>query len=1028
MQKRDLKFYKKISAALVLMLLCANVFARSGMFWGEKNLLVAKTRWFDIIYPERCEASAAILFEKADGVYEEVTAQYGLTPAFRMPVVITPAVEQFNAFWTAVPYNHIALYDTGLSGSSELAVFSETLLSTFRHELTHAVTYNMKDENWRRTGMIYGDCVVPGMLTVTTGMAEGATVTSESAAGEGRLNDEFAKHYVKQAKIEDKFPSYHDVSGASDVAPGGAPYFFNGAFHQWLQDNYGMEPYAQFWFRVVNMKNFTIAGAFKKAYGIKLRAAWKQFEEDYEVPDVPADPVSAGIVRDFFEPDSKEYSINNNAGSLYASLSSADAAKNSAPLLVWLDYFGGRVYAANPEPRKLFSMRGIDTVRVSNDGRFIAAAYTSDNSPGTTARVKIYDFESKNLFTVEETGLKEAAIIRDSSTYYLIAQKYAAQHYSISISKINLSANGRRIESVVPYAETVMGLETNPYAFVPLNDGTFAYLKKQKLQYSLCISSTDGQLLKEYEFPAGMVVRSLSYGEGSFCFSYAEKGTLPRLGIMNAESGALRLSDEDISGGVFEPVLYKGEVVYIGEFYRQNRILCMDVARGEAESAGVAVSELSAWNEIETAAGEDETTATISLDALAASSKKYNALPYLTRGIFLPVSSYQTEYFGINADYASPVSTSFLGITYITANPWTEGSSDLYTLTAGYNAASNAVGADLQIAKGTSTSLFSSLTDLKSEFDSKGWKQSGGTLTLSTNLCFGRFSTISLSNAAKGYLGKQDTRFPEKYSDVSSDDYKSMPTVAFWDKDTLGIAAPSDNTLYYMLQDIVSLSYSNIHRSGPGRFEYAGFGAGVSFGSRYDSELDNREKEYMKATALGAEARLYIPRLLPFESKYGFTYNFPVRFSGSLFPSDSIYGYTYPESSPGRVVFDSTAEATLFSMDIQHALPGITAVYLNDFYFAAGYACTGTAGDASEQGFQNEYLEKYLKSLVNGDGYFLDSIYLKAVLELTPNVGLFAKSAYKTGLVTTYSYTIRSTDSVKPENRIKYSVGLNLDF
>ena len=115
-------------------------------------------------------------------------------------------------------------------------------------------------------------------------------------------------------------------------------------------------------------------------------------------------------------------------------------------------------------------------------------------------------------------------------------------------------------------------------------------------------------------------------------------------------------------------------------------------------------------------------------------------------------------------------------------------------------------------------------------------------------------------------------------------------------------------------------------------------------------------------------------------------------------------------------------------MDIQHALPGITAVYLNDFYFAAGYACTGTAGDASEQGFQNEYLEKYLKSLVNGDGYFLDSIYLKAVLELTPNVGLFAKSAYKMGLVTTYSYTIRSTDSVKLENRIKYSVGLNLDF
>jgi hypothetical protein len=190
---------KKLITALLLTLLCAAMSAHGGMLSGEKKLRVVKTQWFDIIYPERCETSAAILYEKADGVYEEVTAQYGLTPAFRMPVVITPAVDQFNAFWTAVPYNHIAIYDTGSSGSSELAVFSETLLSTFRHELTHAVTFNMKNGFWRAMGKVFGDEFAPGMLTVTTGMAEGATVASESAAGEGRLNDEYAKHYVKQA-------------------------------------------------------------------------------------------------------------------------------------------------------------------------------------------------------------------------------------------------------------------------------------------------------------------------------------------------------------------------------------------------------------------------------------------------------------------------------------------------------------------------------------------------------------------------------------------------------------------------------------------------------------------------------------------------------------------------------------------------------------------------------------------------------------------------------------------------------------
>ena len=397
MQKKDLWICKNLNCGrqfiilLAVFLLCTQLPAHSGMLWGEKKLRVAKTQWFDIIYPARCEQSAAILYEKADTVYEEVTEQYGLTPAFRMPVVITPAVEQFNAFWTAVPYNHIAIYDTSVSGSSELAVFSETLLSTFRHELTHAVTYNMKSGFWRGVDKVFGDCVAPGMLAVTTGMAEGATVTSESAAGEGRLNDEYAKHFVKQAKIEGVFPSYHDVSGAADVSPGGAPYFFNGAFHQWLQEEFGMEAYAEFWYRVVNGKNFTVSGAFKKSFGIKLRSAWSQFIEAYEVPALAADPVRAGLVLDFFEPDNKDYSNLNNAGSFYGSLTSAGGR------LVWLDKFGGRVF---DDKGYLFSQRGISGVRLSNDGRFLAVGYTSINSAGEKARVRLYDFENKRFLNI----------------------------------------------------------------------------------------------------------------------------------------------------------------------------------------------------------------------------------------------------------------------------------------------------------------------------------------------------------------------------------------------------------------------------------------------------------------------------------------------------------------------------------------------------------------------------------------------------------------------------------------------------
>ena len=227
------------------------------------------------------------------------------------------------------------------------------------------------------------------MLSVTTGMAEGATVTSESAAGEGRLNDEYSKHYVKQAKIEGKFPAYHDVSGASDAPPSGSAYYFNGAFHQWLQEKFGLESYAQFWFRVVNGKNLTISGAFKDSFGIKLSQAWKQFEADYEVPAVAANPVAAGAVQDFFEPQALSYSLKNEAGSMYESLTSGGFAESgAAQRLVWLEASTGRVFLAEAGAqnsamtvyKKLFTLRDCTNVRLSNDGRYLAAAYISGNS------------------------------------------------------------------------------------------------------------------------------------------------------------------------------------------------------------------------------------------------------------------------------------------------------------------------------------------------------------------------------------------------------------------------------------------------------------------------------------------------------------------------------------------------------------------------------------------------------------------------------------------------------------------------
>ena len=192
-----------------------------------------------------------------------------------------------------------------------------------------------------------------------------------------------------------------------------------------------------------------------------------------------------------------------------------------------------------------------------------------------------------------------------------------------------------------------------------------------------------------------------------------------------------------------------------------------------------------------------------------------------------------------------------------------------------------------------------------------------------------------------------------------------------------------------------------------------------TFGIKYDN---------VEAAALGGELRFYIPKLLPFESKYGYTYNFPLRLNAILFPAQSIYGYTKPAASPGIILFDATAETTVFSMDIQKAVPGFTALYINDFYVSAGYAGSGSSGHVTEAGFQNLQLGNYFRNLFNGTGCYLDSVYLKTALELTPNIGVFARTNYKTVLITTFSYVIHSSGLIKPEERIKMFFGLDLNF
>ena len=575
--------------------------------------------------------------------------------------------------------------------------------------------------------------------------------------------------------------------------------------------------------------------------------------------------------------------------------------------------------------------------------------------------------------------------ITEGGGLYLVAQKYLAQKYSIVVYRILMDDAGRRITATEPYTEIILGSETNPFEFTALDDGTFAFLKKTKQTYSLCIMAADGTLLKEYTFPQGMVVRSLSCNNGSFYFSYAQTGTLPRLGKLEVASGQLILSSQDISGGVFEPVMWDDQIVYIGEFFRQNRILCM-------KDESFLDCDFENSTESEPAIPTFQVTQTIP-------SKTYNPFPYFLHGIFMPLSTYQSEYFGTKAAYATHFYDFLIGATYFTANPWSSGATDLMTLTAGYNPFSNAFGTSLTFNKGTATTLFNTETSLKSEFNADGWQHGGIVSSISSSFETGRVSTISITNNA---------------------------TLLFNSKKNFSVS------------DTFKLQFSTIRKAGPGRFERTGFSVAAGIGRRYDAPLDYPADKVLDLSALSAALKICVPHMLPFESKYGFTWNMPLTFNFSLMPSSSIYGYVntkqndlvegLPSVTIGYPVFDASLEIVAFSMDVQKAISGITAVYINDFYINGGYAATGTAGTASKDGFQTSRLGDYFKAIGDGRGYFLDSLYIKTGLELTPNIGLLANPNYKLGVYAVYSFTLHSYRKLKPEERFLVSLGFYMNY
>ncbi len=1024
-----------INFFIVSIFVSLSLSAADGVMWGEKDIRVVKTQWFDIIYAPDSARSAEHLARHADAIYEDVCAYLETEQWKRFPVVITPAQDEFNAYYSPACYDTIVMYDTPVT--KKIAVASDDFLSTFRHELTHAVSYNMKNAFWRGVGAVFGDVVNPAYLFITRSRTEGVAVASESAGGEGRLNDPYSAQTVRQAKIEGAFPSHADIYGSRDIYPYDTNYHFGAAFENWIQKTYGMKNYARFLYKCVNFQTIHASAAFKSVYGISVKEAWRLFYDSIAVPASAAqypDPLVKGACKDYFSGTDKR-SKENARASRYASLVSCSSGFGFTDDAAGSFYFSKwdaerRCY---DRAKKICTVKNLRHTSLSTDGEYAAFSVMSERHAVPKSEVHIFNMKSRSRYTMSETGLRDAAVVLWNGAYYLAAVKTKSQQSTLTVYKLDKSASGKvRGASLLASRPLARG----DVAFTPKDagGGEIVYVCKSGIKWSIRLYSIADGSEKVYDAPYDRMVigdvsladaadtgtadtadRSVSgadtdwnarssYAEKVFTFSWAAEDTMPRFGKLiikksddsREDFASMLLQTDDVSGGVYDPVmLQNGSIAYTGHFFRDNRLLTAEsdsmtlreIALG-AKGERLENSDTDKARSAETAdnvqSGE-QAAGNRDAQTIFARSKKYNPFDYYKRGIFLPV--------GIASTYAQNTSCNItgrilpLGFTYASNNPW---SSKIAIASGGYSILSNSGAIETRFQSGTATPLFKYSLSNQIEFDRRGFKQTAHTVNLSSAIPVGRISRLTFGDDVHVFAGRQSrTEFPKGGTSL------------------FGILEDDDALPIFIAVNKLSAGYSNIHKTDAGVYERAGFAANASYIIKYEAAWGTSFSQDNVYQNLSVNAAVCLPRILPYVCRYDYTYNFPLTLGTRFFSSRSTF-------------IKNTAEIILFAGEVQKAIP---LFYVNRWALRASY--TGRfdyTGGTSWDFFDAPHL---VRNLFSGEMRYCDSAVLSASLTFTPNFGAAATPLLTSTLRAGLRYVIRET---KKQNYFAFEFGWNLAY
>lgn len=702
---------KKSIFSLLFILCTVLLSATGGDVFHNAKLSVIKTEHFDIIFSEQTEEDAQKIASVAESYYEEICKKFNYDLQLRFPVTLTREVESLNGFYSPFPYNMIVLYVSS-PDSKEMESYEDTLTSVFYHELTHAVTLNMKSPSLSVLSKIFGNFVSTSLVNMSYFWIEGAAVLGESNIGgkcDGRLKNPYFTSLLVQAKINDeagikKFPSWRDTAGVRDTVPGGSDrYVFGACFASYLTQTYGMEKYAELWKNAGEESSLSfISGVFKKTYGRSLDEAWNDFKDSIKIPSV---------------------SDENRALSFETLISKRDSCVSSCDV---------------------FFDRDTDMQKIIFYDSSSRAVFFTERNKG--------EMFSKNKKLLSVTGVTKLRFTEDGTKIFierLVSKKTVKKESFI----FDINTKKRRPVTVKEeYYESLPSVEKNKLEWAVIYKGV-KYIPGEK------IITGEPHILKK---DAGETFISFSYARMAENNEDYKNLSLVKSGILkiNEETGEgvfyLQKKDRPVSGVLHSvndaSLLYEDEgsleFITVLESYEANPLYALSFPP---------VSDENFWEKI-LPAQEDKTVSekdSYNGKETSFNVEKFSSFSYLKKRTLLPLSITPLK----NSSFEDE-SMTFLGFTYVTSKPYLSG---VLFFSGGYDPFYNDGGASFSFYDfDDSKSVYLTAAAL---FNEEGFMQSSFSSSLSKVLWRGLVSSASSGvsfNALYGRTAEEDLELTDK--------------------------------------------------------------------------------------------------------------------------------------------------------------------------------------------------------------------------------------------------------------------------